>query len=420
MGLCIILPLLLIAAMIWLSKELPKRASGRYWQQLRDNSESFQEAIELQEEIKAYNLGPSLSQKLYRQMEESERIHLKTEILQGLPILAAGVGLRLTLGLVVLVGSYLLAQGWIPLLYFLGYLLATIKIIDGMEGLYMNVAEILYIDSAVKRIKELHTASKQAGREQELKSFDIELVDVGFAYKPDQPVLQKVSFTANQNEITALVGPSGCGKTSLLRLISRLYDYQEGHIYIDGQELQDISTQSLFDSISIVFQDVILFDASILENIRLGRPTATDEEVKEAACMANCQGFIKQLPQGYDSLIGENGAKLSGGERQQISIARALLKQAPIVILDEITSSLDIENEKLIQESLSLLLKDKTVIIISHRLKSVENADKIVVLKDGQVDGIGRHDELLQVSSVYQELVETAQLIENFKYKHAF
>jgi len=420
MGLCIILPLLFIAAMIWLSKELPKRASGRYWQQLRDNSESFQEAIELQEEIKAYNLSPSLSQKLYRQMEESERIHLKTEILQGLPILAAGVGLRLTLGLVVLVGSYLLAQGRLPLLYFLGYLLATIKIIDGMEGLYMNVAEILYIDSAVKRIKELHTASKQAGREQELKNFDIELVDVGFAYKLDQPVLQKVSFTAKQNEITALVGPSGCGKTSLLRLISRLYDYQEGHIYIDGQELQDISTQSLFDSISIVFQDVILFDASVLENIRLGRPTATDEEVKEAARMANCQGFIEQLPQGYDSLIGENGAKLSGGERQRISIARALLKQAPIVILDEITSSLDIENEKLIQESLSLLLKDKTVIIISHRLKSVENADKIVVLKDGQVDGIGRHDELLQVSSVYQELVETAQLIENFKYKHAF
>ena len=353
-------------------------------------------------------------------MEESERIHLKTEILQGLPILAAGVGLRLTLGLVVLVGSYLLAQGRLPLLYFLGYLLATIKIIDGMEGLYMNVAEILYIDSAVKRIKELHTASKQAGREQELKNFDIELVDVGFAYKLDQPVLQKVSFTAKQNEITALVGPSGCGKTSLLRLISRLYDYQEGHIYIDGQELQDISTQSLFDSISIVFQDVILFDASVLENIRLGRPTATDEEVKEAARMANCQGFIKQLAQGYDSLIAENGAKLSGGERQRISIARALLKQAPIVILDEITSSLDIENEKLIQESLSLLLKDKTVIIISHRLKSVENADKIVVLKDGQVDGIGRHDELLQVSSVYQELVETAQLIENFKYKHAF
>ena len=210
MGLCIILPLLFIAAMIWLSKELPKRASGRYWQQLRDNSESFQEAIELQEEIKAYNLSPSLSQKLYRQMEESERIHLKTEILQGLPILAAGVGLRLTLGLVVLVGSYLLAQGRLPLLYFLGYLLATIKIIDGMEGLYMNVAEILYIDSAVKRIKELHTASTQAGREQELKNFDIELVDVGFAYKLDQPVLQKVSFTAKQNEIPSLFGTYFC------------------------------------------------------------------------------------------------------------------------------------------------------------------------------------------------------------------
>ncbi|KXT85851.1 ABC transporter, ATP-binding/permease protein [Streptococcus sp. DD11] len=331
-------------------------------------------------------------------------------------MLAAGVGLRLTLGLVVLVGSWLLAQGQLPLLYFLGYLLATVKIIDGMEGLYMNVAEILYINAAVRRIKELREAPKQQGRDVSLRHFDIELDGVGFAYKEGQPVLQDVSFTAKQKEITALVGPSGCGKTSLLRLISRLYDYQEGQIRIDGQELKEISTNSLFDSISIVFQDVSLFNASVLENIRLGRPDASDEEVLAAARQANCQAFVEALPDGYDSLVGENGAKLSGGERQRISIARALLKQAPIVILDEITSSLDIENEKLIQESLSLLLRDKTVIIISHRLKSIENADKIVVLKDGRVDGIGRHRELLQTSAVYQELVETSRLIEAFKY----
>ncbi|MBP2620022.1 ABC transporter ATP-binding protein [Streptococcus panodentis] len=416
LGLCIVLPLLLIAGLIWLSKELPKWASAAYWQQLRANSESFQEAIELQEEIKAYNLGAQLSQKLYRQMEASEKLHLKTEILQGLPVLAAGVGLRLTLGLVVLVGSWLLAQGQLPLLYFLGYLLATVKIIDGMEGLYMNVAEILYINAAVRRIKELREAPKQQGQDVFLRHFDIELDGVGFAYKEGQPVLQDVSFTAKQKEITALVGPSGCGKTSLLRLISRLYDYQEGQIRIDGQELKEISTNSLFDSISIVFQDVSLFNASVLENIRLGRPDASDEEVLAAARQANCQAFVEALPDGYDSLVGENGAKLSGGERQRISIARALLKQAPIVILDEITSSLDIENEKLIQESLSLLLRDKTVIIISHRLKSIENADKIVVLKDGRVDGIGRHRELLQTSAVYQELVETSRLIEAFKY----
>lgn len=238
-----------------------------------------------------------------------------------------------------------------------------------------------------------------------------------FGYKDAQQVIKGVSFTANQNEITALVGPSGCGKTTLLRLVSRLYDYEEGQILVGGHDIKQISTNSLFDKISIVFQDVTLFNNTVLENIRMGRPDATDEEVKEAARLANCQDFIAKLPQGFDTKIGENGAKLSGGERQRLSIARAILKQAPIVLLDEITSSLDIENEKLIQESLNYLLKDKTVLIISHRLKSVENADKIVVLKDGQIDGIGRHTDLLESSAVYRELIETSQKIENFKYK---
>ena len=203
----------------------------------------------------------------------------------------------------------------------------------------------------------------------------------------------------------------------MLRLLSRLYDYQEGQITIDSKEIQKISTSSLFNYISIVFQDVTLFDNTILENIRLGRPDASDDEVKQAAYLANCQEFIEKLPQGYETKIGENGAKLSGGERQRLSIARAILKQAPIVILDEITSSLDIENEKMIQESLNYLLKDKTVIIISHRLKSIENADKIVVMKDGRIDGIGKHKDLIEKSVVYRELIETSQKIEEFKYQ---
>ena len=314
-------------------------------------------------------------------------------------------------------GSTLYFQGKVSLIVFIVYLLLAIKISDALQNVYFDVAEIFYINSAVKNINTLRNIEQQVGEDVALETFDIELKDVKFGYKDAQQVIKGVSFTANQNEITALVGPSGCGKTTLLRLVSRLYDYEEGQILVGGHDIKQISTNSLFDKISIVFQDVTLFNNTVLENIRMGRSEATDEEVKEAARLANCQDFIAKLPQGFDTKIGENGAKLSGGERQRLSIARAILKQAPIVLLDEITSSLDIENEKLIQESLNYLLKDKTVLIISHRLKSVENADKIVVLKDGQIDGIGRHTDLLESSAVYRELIETSQKIEDFKYK---
>ncbi|MBP2624001.1 ABC transporter ATP-binding protein [Streptococcus oricebi] len=416
LGLAILLPILLSAGLLLLSKGLQKRETARYWRQLRENSESFQEAIDLQEEIKAYNLSQHLAQSLYQQMDKSEKIHLRSEIMQGLPVMLSGIILRFSLALLVMVGSLLLARGQVSLLYFIGYLLANIKIIDGVEGIYLNIAEILYTDSAIKRIRDLRAQVAPKGRDFDLTSFDIEVRDLHFSYKKDQEVIKGLSFVARQNEVTALVGPSGCGKTTLLRLISRLYDYQKGQILIGGQELGDLNPGRLFDYISIVFQEVSLFNSSVLENIRLGRPTASDQEVMEAAKKANCQDFIERLPQGYHTLIGENGAKLSGGERQRISIARAILKQAPIVILDEITSSLDIENEKAIQDSLSHLLRDRTVLIISHRLKSIENADQIVVLADGQLDGAGKHQELLASSPVYQELVETAQLIEDFKY----
>ncbi len=354
--------------------------------------------------------------KLYQQMENSERIHIKSEFTQAIPINLANSLVRLMIGIVIFFGLGLYFQGKISLLYFIVFLLSAIKITDAVEGIYLNLSELFYIDSAVKKIKELTSVEQQVGEEVLLDTFDIELKQVSFGYNDGQQVIKDVSFTANQNEITALVGPSGCGKTTLLRLISRLYDYDSGKIVIGGQEIKRMSTDSLFDNISIVFQEVSLFNNTILENIRMGRPEASDDEVKEAARLANCHEFINKLPQGYETKIGENGAKLSGGERQRLSIARAILKQAPIIILDEITSSLDIENEKLIQESLTYLLKNKTVLIISHRLKSIENADKIIVLKDGQVDGIGKHAELLKNSRVYRELIETSQKIEEFKY----
>ena len=225
-----------------------------------------------------------------------------------------------------------------------------------------------------------------------------------------------MSFTANQGEVTALVGASGSGKTSILRLISRLYDYDGGSILIDGKDIKDISTDSLFKDVSIVFQDVTLFNTSVMENIRLGREDASDEEVRKAAELANCMDFIERLPEGFDTAIGENGAELSGGERQRLSIARAFLKDAPILILDEISASLDVDNEKKIQESLNKLIKNKTVIIISHRLKSIENVNKIVVIDNGVVETSGTHDELMNKSKVYKNLIQKTKLAEEFNY----
>lgn len=246
--------------------------------------------------------------------------------------------------------------------------------------------------------------------------FDIVFENVAFSYDEGNKVLKEISFTAKQGEVTAIVGPSGSGKTSILRLILRLYDYDKGRILIDGKDIKNISTDSLFKKTSIVFQDVTLFNSSILENIRIGKKDASDEEVIKAATLANCMDFINKLPNGLDTVIGENGAELSGGERQRLSIARAFLKDAPILILDEISASLDVDNEKKIQESLNKLIKDKTVIIISHRLKSIENVDKIIVVKNGYVESQGSHKELIEKSKLYKNLLEKTKLAEEFIY----
>ena len=249
-----------------------------------------------------------------------------------------------------------------------------------------------------------------------MQHYGIQFKDVEFSYNGGQKIIDGISFTAEQNKVTALVGPSGCGKTTVLRLASRLYDYNKGQILIDGKDIATIDTDSLFDKISIVFQDVGLFNTSIMENIRVGNKNASDNDVKEAARLANCAEFIEALPDGYNTVIGENGSRLSGGERQRLSIARALLKNAPIIILDEISASLDVENEMKIQESLNTLIKGKTVIIISHRLKSIENADKIIVMNQGKVDAEGTHAELLQKSALYRNMIEKSGLTEHYTY----
>ena len=416
LGLAAIIPTLLSFMINPLAKQKEVSEYSRYFNILRDNSELFQETIELQQEISSFNQADKVKKNLYKKMEESEKIHLKVEVL---PMLAVGISSSLSyisLAVVLAVGIQLLIHNEISLLYLIGYLIGAIKVKELFDVSREGMTEMSYIEPAIVRIKEIKNAALQEGEDTELSSYDIEFKNVSFAYNKDAKVLKDVSFTAKQGEVTALVGISGSGKTSVLRLISRLYDYDTGSILIDGKDIKNISTESLFKNVSIVFQDVTLFNTSIMENIRLGRESATDEEVKEAARLANCMDFIEKLPDGFNTLIGENGAELSGGERQRISIARAFLKDAPVLILDETSASLDVDNEKKIQDSLNKLIKDKTVIIISHRLKSIENVNKIVVIDEGVVETSGNHDELIKDSKVYKNLIEKTKLAEAFNY----
>ena len=416
MGLAVIIPTLVSFVFIPLGKKNRTNASTKYYDVLRENSESFQETIELQQEISSFNLTETFKDTLYRQMEESEKIHLKEELGSVLLLGISSLFAFVSVAVVILVGIILILNNEIDLLFLIGYIIGAIKVKELFDISKEGILELFYIDPAVERIREIKNTEVQQGKDVEIQNFNVEFKNVSFSYDTDTEVLKDVSFVAKQNEVTALVGASGCGKTSILRLVSRLYDCTGGEILVGGQEIQNVSTDSLFQKISIVFQEVTLFNVSVMDHIRLGRKGATDEEVKKAAELANCMDFIQKLPNGFDTLIGENGAELSGGERQRLSIARAFLKDAPILILDEISASLDVDNEKKIQESLNKLIKNKTVIIISHRLKSIENVDKIVVIENGVVENIGTHTELMMKSKLYNNLVEKTKLAEEFVY----
>ena len=416
LGLAAIIPTFICFLINPLAKQKEVSEYSKYFGVLRENSELFQETIELQQEISSFNQSDKVKKTLYKKMEESERAHFKVELLSMIAVGLSSSLSYISVAVVIAVGVQLLIHGEISLLYLIGYIIGTIKVKELFDISIEGMTEMSYIEPAVRRIKEIKSAVLQEGEDEELSKYDIEFNQVSFSYDKATKVLKDVSFTAKQGEVTALVGVSGSGKTSVLRIVSRLYDYDGGSILIDGKDIKNISTDSLFKKISIVFQDVTLFNTSVLENIRLGRESATDEEVKEAAALANCMDFIEKLPEGFNTRVGENGAELSGGERQRLSIARAFLKDAPILILDEISASLDVDNEKKIQDSLNKLIKNKTVIIISHRLKSIENVDKIVVIDDGRVETAGTHKQLLEKSKVYKNLIEKTNLAEEFSY----
>ena len=416
LGLAVIIPIYISAILNLLSSKMQKKGVRSYYKEQRKSSKMFQELIDLSTEIKSYNLTEGKEKNGIDFVRSLEKNHIKSELGQVIPIVSATVVANLSLALAIYVGLNILIEGEINILYFAGYLFASARLIDGVAAFNQFYGELMYIDSPVEKIKALRNEKIQKGKGADLRSFDIKGDRVSFSYLDDKKVIDNISFKALQGKTTALVGPSGCGKSTLIKLVARLYDYDSGKITIDGKEIKNIDTKDLFKHISMVFQDVILFNGSVMENIRLGRSSASDEEVLEAARLANCDDFVKELPRGYETEIGENGSNLSGGERQRISIARAFLKDAEIILLDEIAASLDVENEKYIQESLNKLTKNKTVIIISHRMKSIENVDQIIVMRDGRIEDFGRHEELLERSKTYKKMIESSKKSEEFVY----
>lgn len=416
LGLCVLLPVLTSASVLFLTKKLQVRDVNKHYDKLRDISESFQNAIELNQEIKSYGLKEKVEAQMDQQLDESENLQWKAQITQTIPVTIGQTLSILPIGITATVGLSMLASGQVSILILLGYIIMAAKLSGAMGGVLLYLTEIFYLDARIARIGEIKNHELQGGEKAVLSDFNVEIKDVCFSYQKDTQVIRHASFTAEQGQVTALVGPSGCGKTTMLKLISRLYDADSGTVQIGGTDIREIHTDSLFKYVSIVFQEVILFNTSIMENIRLGRLDASDEEVIRAAKLAGCNEFVSRLPDTYQTIIGENGAKLSGGERQRLSIARAILKDAPIIILDEIAASLDVETEVQIQTGLNHLIQGKTVIVISHRLKSIENADKIVVMKAGMVEACGKHAHLLKQSPTYRKMIEKSNLAEKFNY----
>lgn len=366
-----------------------------------------QECMESLQDLKANNAEEAYLKGLNEKIDFVEKRHIITELGTALFVVSSTLILKFGIATVALAGSVLLVQGEIEISMFFLFLLVASRLYAPLEGALQNLAAVISTKTNINRMNEILDQPIQTGSEQLTnKGYDIVFDHVGFAYHTGETVLRDVSFTAKQGEVTALVGPSGGGKTTVSRLAARFWDIGKGKITVGGMDVSQIEPETLLSLYSIVFQDVTLFNNTILENIRIGRKDATEEEVIQAARLANCEEFALKLPNGYNSMIGENGCELSGGERQRISIARAFLKNAPIILLDEATASLDVENETLIQTALSRLIKDKTVLVIAHRMRTVSGADKVVVLSDGIAAEQGAPEELMRSGKIYPRMVQ--------------
>ncbi len=380
-----------------------------------DMNDSVQECLESIRDLRANNAEDKYMEMLEGKIRKVEKMALFTELKMAVYVNSASIILKLGIGTTAVVGGLLFANGEIDLITFFMFLMVVARLYDPMQITLQNFAAVISVELQSERLDEVLSHEIQTGSEQKSnKGYDIVFDHVGFKYSDDTDVLKDVSFTAKQGEVTALIGPSGGGKTTLSRLAARFWDVNEGKITLGGEDISKIDPETLLSDYSIVFQDVTLFNNTIKENIRIGREGASDEDIRRAAQLANCEEFINKLPNGYDTYIGENGSELSGGERQRISIARAFLKDAPIILLDEATASLDAENETVIQEALSRLIKDKTVLIIAHRMRTIANADHIVVLKDGVVAEQGTPEELSAYDSIYNKMTRQQRMSQSW------
>ena len=393
-----------------LAVRLSKAAQNRFNKRKNDTrirmEDGLQEAIEALRDLKSNNAEHEYIDGLDAIIKDYEKKSIAAELGVAAFVVPAQMFLKLGIATTALVGSTLLIGGKITVMTFFMFLLVVSRMYEPMAGTLINLGALNAAQVNIDRTNAMNSIKKQDGKADFTpKNYGIEFHHVGFEYNDDESVLNDVTFTAKQGDVTALIGPSGGGKTTVSRLAARFWDATKGRITFGGEDISTIDPEALLKYYSIVFQDVTLFNNTIMENIRIGKKDATDEEVLLAAKLANCDEFVNRLPDGYDTIIGENGAQLSGGERQRVSIARAFLKDAPVILLDEATASLDAENETLIQESLSKLIQNKTVMIIAHRLRTVAGADKIVVIADGRADEQGSPKELKKQNGIYTKML---------------
>ena len=393
------------AILLFSKKEIQKSNESNYLNK-RMVTEHIQEGLDTIQEIKSYNQERDYLEKLDASIDTYEKVLTRNELVLGMLVNGSQSVLKLGLASVIIVGANLLASGTVDLFTYLIFMVIGSRVYAPLSEVMNNIAALFYLDVRISRMNEMEALPVQHGTTDFTpKGYDIEFQQVDFAYEQGKQILKNLSFTARQGEKTALVGPSGSGKSTAARLAARFWDIQSGKITLGGQDISRIDPETLLKNYSVVFEDVVLFNASIMDNIRIGKRDATDEEVRRVARLAQCDEFVTKMPQGYQTIIGENGETLSGGERQRISIARALLKDAPIVLLDEATASLDVENETKIQAGISELVRNKTVLIIAHRMRTVANADKIVVLENGSVAEMGTPEELKKKNGIFARMV---------------
>ena len=399
-----------------LARRMMDKSFERNYHIKRSVTEQVQEGLECVQEIKSYNGEAEYNQRFDSKLKAYEKELINGELVAGSFVNLSAMLLKLGMPTVIVAGAWLLQRGDVSIFVYLAFLLISAMVYNPIQEVCNNLAILTFLDVRINRMKEMEAMPEQEGsKEVKMDNYDIEFRNVSFAYETEKQVLHNVSFTAKQGEVTALVGPSGGGKSTTAKLAARFWDIDGGKILLGGNDIAHIDPETLLRNYAVVFQDVLLFNASVSDNIRIGKRDATDEEVRRVAQLAQCDDFISRMPQGYDTVIGENGETLSGGERQRISIARALLKDAPVILLDEATASLDAENETKIQAGISELIQGKTVIIIAHRMRTVRNADHIVVLGGGTVIEQGAPEDLMAKGGEFARMVKLQQENNNEK-----